>query len=130
MKSDRSESKGKEGLSNWEFGKRLEKRTKDFAIKIIKLSSRLPSTPEASVIRYQITKAGSSVGANYREANRGRSKADFQNKIAICLTKTGEAQYWLEIIYELEWLPAEDLKDAADECNELISIFSSIRKKK
>ena len=57
-------------MNNKEFGKELEKRTKKFAVRIIRLSVRLPNTPEARVVRYQMTKAGTSVGANYREANR------------------------------------------------------------
>jgi hypothetical protein len=66
------------------FGKELEERTRQFSIKIIRLSSTLPNTPEGRAIRTQMTKAGTSVSANYREANRARSKADFRNKIAIC----------------------------------------------
>lgn len=55
------------------FGKELEERTKIFAIQIIRLSSKLPNTPEGRVVRTQITKAGTNIGANYREANRARS---------------------------------------------------------
>ena len=64
-------------MSIKEFAKDLEKRTMKFAIRIIQLSSKLPNNPEGKVIRNQITKAGTSIGANYREANRSRSKADF-----------------------------------------------------
>ncbi len=66
-------------MTNKEFAKKLEKRTREFAVQIIKLSSKLPRTSESQVIRTQLTKAGTSVGANYREANRARSKADFKN---------------------------------------------------
>ena len=59
-------------MDNKEFAKELEKRTRNFAIRIIKLSAKLPNTPEGPVVRNQITKAGNSVGANYREANRSR----------------------------------------------------------
>jgi four helix bundle protein len=71
-------------MDNKEFAKQLEKRTREFAVRIIRLSSTLPNAPEARVIRSQITKSGTSIGANYREANRARSKADFKNKIKIC----------------------------------------------
>lgn len=71
-------------MDNKEFARKLEKRTREFAVKIIRLSTKLPNTPEGRVIRNQITKAGTSIGANYREANRARSKADFKNKIDIC----------------------------------------------
>ncbi|MBW2258875.1 MAG: four helix bundle protein, partial [Deltaproteobacteria bacterium] len=71
-------------MHNKEFAEKLEKRTRRFAVRIIRLSSKLPNNPEARVIRTQITKCGTSVGANYREANRSRSKADFKNRIRIC----------------------------------------------
>jgi len=73
-----------------EFAKNLEKRTRNFAIRIIHLSSKLPNTPEGKVIRNQLTKAGTSIGANYREANRSGSKADFRNKIKICESEASE----------------------------------------
>ena len=66
-------------MENKEFAKELEKRTLEFAVRIIKLSVKLPSSPESRVIKNQITKSGTSIGANYREANRARSKADFKN---------------------------------------------------
>ena len=67
-------------MTNKEFAKKLEKRTLNFGIQIISLSSGLLKTPEAMVIRNQLSKSGTSVGANYREANRSRSKKDFKNK--------------------------------------------------
>ena len=122
--------KGRDRKNNKEFAKQLEERTKKFAIRIIRLSTKLPNTPEARVVRYQMTKAGTSVGANYREANRARSKADFRNKIDICETEASETQYWLEMIIEVDWLTREDLKWEYDECSELLAIFTSIGKKK
>jgi len=117
-------------MSYKEFGKELEKRTRRFAIQIIRLSSSLPSTLECKVIRTQITKSGTSVGANYREANRARSKADFHNKINICETECSETQYWLEMIEEMKWLNSEQLKPICSECGELLAIFTSIGKNK
>ena len=75
-------------------------------------------------------KAGTSVGANYREANRARSRADFKNKIAICESESSETQYWLEIIRELTWLPWKDLENEYEECSELLAIFTTIGRKK
>ncbi|MGD8228544.1 MAG: four helix bundle protein [Desulfobacteraceae bacterium] len=123
-------TKGKERdrKNNKEFAKELEKRTKRFAVRIIRLSTKLPNTPEGRVVRYQMTKAGTSVGANYREANRARSKADFRNKIDISETEASETQYWLEMITEVGWLTREDLKWEYDECSELLAIFTSIGK--
>ena len=65
-------------MDNKEFAKQLEERTKKFAINVIRLSVLLPNSPEGKILRNQLTKAGTSVGANYREANRARSKADFK----------------------------------------------------
>ena len=85
-------------MENKAFGKKLEIRTLKFAIQIIKASAKLPNSPEGRVVRNQITKSGTSIGANYREANRARSKADFRNKIKICESEASETQYWLELI--------------------------------
>lgn len=111
------------------FAKELEERTKQFAIRIIRLSSTLPNTPEGRAIRTQMTKAGTSVGANYREANRARSKADFRNKIAICESEASETQYWLEVIVGMGWKSWQEIQSDYDECSELLAIFTSIGKK-
>jgi len=116
-------------MENKVFSKKLEKRTREFAVAIIRLSSRLPKTREAQVIKNQITKAGTSIGANYREANRARSKADFRNKIKICESEASETEYWLELIYDLQWLPKEDIECALNESSELLALFTSIGKK-
>ncbi|MBN4052336.1 four helix bundle protein [Sphingobacteriaceae bacterium AH-315-L07] len=116
-------------MDNKEFGKQLESRTKKFAIRIIKLSIVLPQTSESKVIKYQITKSGTSIGANYREANRSRSKADFKNKIKICESEASETVYWLEIIDELNWIDAHKLQKIIKEANEMLAIFTSIGKK-
>jgi len=112
-----------------EFSKELEKRTRKFAVQIIRLSTTLPNTPEARVIRNQITKCGTSVGANYREANRSRSKADFKNKIAICESEASETQFWLRVILEAQWKTWDQIQAEHDEGSELLAIFTSIGKK-
>jgi four helix bundle protein len=116
----------KETINNKEFAKQLEKRTRKFAVRIIHLSSQLPSTPEGYVIRNQMTRSGTSIGANYREANRARSNADFKNKIKICASEASETQYWLEVIAEAELLSWEHLRLDYDESSELLAIFTSI----
>jgi four helix bundle protein len=113
-------------MNTKEFAKNLEKRTLNFAIKIIKLSVKLPNTLEGRVIRNQITKSGTSVGANYREANRSRSKADFKSKIRICESEASETQYWLQVIVEAGWLTMDEVKAEYNECSELLAIFTSI----
>ena len=89
----------------------------------------LPNTTEGKIVRNQLTKAGTSIGANYREANRARSKADFRNKIKICEGETSETQYWLEIVADIEWKTWDRLKAEYEECSELLAIFTSIGKK-
>ncbi len=113
-------------MNNKEFSKQLEDRTKKFAIRIIKLSIRLPNTPEGKVIKNQITKSGTSVGANYRETNRARSKADFKNKIKICESEASETVYWLAIVLDLNWVEISSLQEIKKEANELLAIFTSI----
>ena len=113
-----------------QFAKELEKRTRIFAVQIIRLSSTLNNRPESAVIRRQITKSGTSIGANYREANRSRSRADFQNKIKICESEASETQYWLEVMVEAKWLTWEKVKPLYEECSELLAIFTSIGRKK
>ncbi len=90
----------------------------------------LPNTAEGIVVRNQMTKSGTSVGANYREANRARSRADFKNKIKICESEASETQYWMEVIIEVGWLSWEKIKIAHEECSELLAIFTSIGKNK
>jgi len=115
-------------MQNKEFGKLLEMRTKKFAISIIRLSSDLPQNVEGKVIRNQITKSGTSIGANYREANRSRSKPDFGNKISICESESSETGYWLEIIDEMNWVEKQKIDPVQNESNELLAIFTSIGK--
>jgi four helix bundle protein len=116
-------------MENKEFAKQLEDRTKKFTINIIRLSASLPDTTEGRVIRRQITGSGTSIGANYREANRSRSKADFVSKIRICESETSETTYWLEIIEDMTWLNKEKTNPVLTESNELLAIFTSIVRK-
>ncbi|MFC4722054.1 four helix bundle protein [Geojedonia litorea] len=116
-------------MENKEFAKKLELRTLQFAVSIISLSASLPKSAEALVIRNQLSKSGTSIGANYREANRSRSKKDFKNKINISVSEASETEYWLEIILELNWLEPNALKEIMKESKELLAIFTSISNK-
>lgn len=116
-------------MDNKEFAKKLELRTLQFAISIINISASLPKTAESLVIRNQITKSGTSIGANYREANRSRSKKDFKNKINISVSEASETVYWLDIIFELKWLEPNALNEILKESKELLAIFTSISNK-
>ena len=116
-------------MENKEFANELEKRTIKFAVRIIKLSISLPKSEEGRVIKNQITKSGTSIGANYREANRARSKADFKNKVKISESEASETQYWLEIIEDMKWIRNDKLELIKNECSELVAIFTSITSK-
>ncbi|MGB6267952.1 MAG: four helix bundle protein [Olleya sp.] len=113
-------------MTNKEFAQVLEKRTIVFAIEILRLSSSLPNTPESLVLRNQLSKSGTSVGANYREANRSRSPKDFKNKISISLAEASETEYWLEIIEEMKLSNNPNISKMRIEAKELLAIFTSI----
>ena len=107
----------------------LAERTKRFALQIIRLFSALPKTTEAQVIGKQMLRSGTSVGANYREAYRGRSKAEFTAKCGDCLREIEETRYWLELLEDANVVVPKELKTITQECTELIAIFATIVKR-
>jgi four helix bundle protein len=107
----------------------LATRTKSFALRIIRLFSALPKTTEAQVIGKQVLRSGTSVGANYREAYRSRSKAEFVAKSGDCLREIEETAYWLDLLSEANVLAPERLQPVRQECRELIAIFVTIVKR-
>jgi four helix bundle protein len=104
----------------------LEARTKQFALRVIAFVSTLPQTKTGSIIEYQLVKAGTSVGANYREANRAESRADFIHKIAIVEKESSESGFWLEICDEAHLGNVEQRNWLIGEARELLAIFTSI----
>jgi four helix bundle protein len=104
----------------------LEKRTKRFALRIIAFVATLPQTKACAIIEYQLVKAGTSVGANYREANRAESRADFIHKIAIVEKEASESCYWLELCDEAHLGDVEERNWLLKESRELLAIFTSI----
>jgi len=115
-------------MNNKEFARILEERTKKFAVQIINVSGSLPNTWEGRVIRNQLTKSGTSIGANYAEANRASSKQDFRSKIRICEGEANETRYWLDIADRMNWFGGTAAKEVIKEANELLAIFSTISK--
>jgi four helix bundle protein len=107
----------------------LQIRTKEFALKVIRMYSALPKSAEAQVLGKQVLRSGTSVGANYREASRARSKPEFIAKIGDCLKELDESAYWLELLAELSMVPGAKLADLRDECDQLLAIFTTISKK-
>ena len=105
----------------------LMNRTKQFAIRVFRLMDRLPKSEAAKVVTYQLLKSSSSVAANYRAANRGKSDADFTNKIKIVLEEADESHFWLTFIVDVELLKKDDkeLGLLIIESNELTAIFTA-----
>ena len=106
----------------------LKRRTKKFGLDVIKMVGSLPSTPAAKVIGNQLLRSSLSVGANYRPACRGRSKADFISKIGITIEEADESQHWLEMLAEAGLASQEKLKPLSKEADELIAILTASAK--
>jgi four helix bundle protein len=107
----------------------LRQRTKTFALRVIRLFAALPKTVVGQILGRQILRSGTSVGANYREAHRSRSKAEFVAKAGDCLREAEETAYWLELLVEGKIVPADKLAPLRQETDELIAIFVTIVKK-
>ena len=104
----------------------LIERTKQFALRVIRLFVSLPKTGEAQVLGKQLLRSGTSIGANYREAHRARSRAEFAAKCGDSLREIEESAYWLELLEESGIVPATKLKDLRNETHELTAIFVTI----
>jgi four helix bundle protein len=107
----------------------LQDRTKRFALQVISAFSTIPKTTPAQVLAKQLLRSGTSVGANYREAYRGRSKAEFIAECGDSLRELEETAYWLELLVQGKIVPAETLAAIRQECDELIAIFVTILKR-
>jgi len=107
----------------------LRERTKQFALRTIRMFVSLPKTPQAQVLGKQVLRSATSVGANYREAFRGRSKAEFIAKCGDCLREIEETGYWFELLVDADIVKTGRLEELQQECNELTAIFVTIIKK-
>jgi len=103
----------------------LRDRTKQFAFRIIHLFKSLPRSTEASVIGKQLLRSGTSVAANYRAANRARSRAEFIAKIGVVLEEVDETVFWLEALTEAGVVKSALLEPLLKEANELVAIFAA-----
>lgn len=103
----------------------LKQRTKQFGLRVIRLVESLPNTSTAKTIGNQLLRSGLSVGANYRAACRGRSKADFIAKTGISLEEADECLYWMELLQEANIVSTERLKGLTKEADELVAIFAA-----
>jgi len=103
--------------------KDLKTRTREYALRVIRLYSALPKTTEAQVIGKQMLRSGTSVGAHYREGFRARSNAEFISKLVGGLQELEESRYWMELLVEAMILPERRLSELMKEADELTSIL-------
>jgi four helix bundle protein len=103
----------------------LRQRTRAFALRIIRVDSALPRSRAANVLGNQVLRSGTSVGAQYREACRSRSMAEFVSKMESCLQELDETDYWLELLADSGIIAPKRLVDLRQESNELIAIFTA-----
>jgi four helix bundle protein len=108
----------------------LKPRTKAFALLIIRMYSKLPkSETVAQVLAKQVLRSGTSIGANYREGSRGRSKAEFVPKIGDCVKELEETEYWFELLVDGGCVPGSQMADLLDETRQLNAILTTIAKR-
>jgi four helix bundle protein len=107
----------------------LKDRTRNFAVRIIRLYAALPKTTAAQVLGKQLLRCGTSVGAQYRECQYAKSDADFISKVEGSLQELEETEYWLELLEEMQVFNTEKLKPIRQEAGELKAIFITIAKK-
>jgi four helix bundle protein len=106
----------------------LLERTKQFALQVLKLVDRLLHTMAGRAVGNQLVRSGTSVGANYRAACRGRSRAEFAAKLGIVAEEADESVYWLELVRDGGLLTEAKIDDLLREANELTAIFTAGRR--
>ena len=106
----------------------FKRRTKQLALRIIKLIEALPKTYTGEIIGKQILRSATSVGANYRAACRAKSRPDLIHKLNIVLEEADETLYWLELLIESDIVPRDKLKNLMQETNEIVAMtYASIK---
>jgi len=106
----------------------LKRRSQKFAVDIIKFTANLPSSRSLNVLCNQVLRSATSIGANYRAACKGKSTADFINKIVICEEEADECIYWLDLLIEAELVSQAKVAPLRKEADELTAIFTAIGK--
>lgn len=106
----------------------LKQRTQEFALRVIRMVRVLPKSQEGSVLGKQVLRSATSVGANYRSAQRGKSKADFISKLAISEEEADETCYWLELITAAELIPKDRMEPMLAEAKEITAILTAAGK--
>lgn len=102
--------------------------SKSFALQIVKLYQDLTSNKREYVLSKQLLRSATSIGANIKEAQFAQSKADFIAKMYIALKEAGETEYWVELLYEAQYLEAKEFKINIEPCRVIIRMLSAITK--
>ena len=110
------------------FVEAFRARTKEAAVRVIRLYQQLPRTGEAQVLGKQLLRSATSVAANYRAACRGRSGAEWYAKICICVEEADETQFWLELLADSEIFSKPKLAELEQEYLEIVSVLAAARK--
>ncbi|MFN7141622.1 MAG: four helix bundle protein [Limisphaerales bacterium] len=105
----------------------MEARTRQFALRVMKLIDALPNTIKGRVLADQLLRSATSIAANYRASSRARSRAEFISKISTCLEEADEAWFWLDLIQADGLLPASRLTGLLPEAEELVKILAATR---
>jgi four helix bundle protein len=105
----------------------LKNRTKQFALRVIRVIRSLPPGPETRVISHQLLRSGMSVAANYRAVCRARSRSEFLAKMSIVIEEADESAFWLELLVDAGLLPESKLRKLNSEANQLVAIFNASR---
>ena len=106
----------------------MRRRTKQFALRVVRLFRGLPRTGDAQVLGRQILRSGTPVGANYRAVCLARSRAEFLSKLGVVLEEADESVFWLELLVESEIVSSAKMQSLLDEANELVKIFGAARR--
>ena len=106
----------------------LKARTKQFALRVLKLADALPKSRSGHAVANQVVRSGTSVAANYRALCRSKSRADFINKTSIIEEEADETCFWLELVIDAGLLPAAKVEPLLREANELTAILVASRK--
>ncbi len=116
-------------MSSTESNRQLEERTLAFAVAVVRFVASVPRTEAGGVIGRQLLKAGTSIGANYREANRAESRDDFIHKTGIVLKEAAETDYWLDLCGRTETGDSAQRIWLGQEARELLAIFTTINRR-
>jgi four helix bundle protein len=112
-------------MNNLEFAKKMQERTMNFAVSVVKFFVKLPKTDEARVPGKQLLRAGTSVGANYRAVCRSKSEADFISKMGTVVEEADECGFWLELLVNSGVCATAVVQPLRSEGDELLRIFST-----